>query len=210
MSSASMVKPLSKEELEKKFNEIVKEHGKPNGDIVLFEQLTSRILITFCNYHQAYIIYQNDEFKVLSPYDITWTVQFNYKFVGCVTAKDWVTHEQKEILQELGKEYHFIRGEKMKYSHEDERFRKVATPITVREYLNTLSAEEFAQALILAVSHLECRYMDTELDASDVAFSVEYDMIEWLDSPYFEDKELLPSINLPSIYNDDEECEDLD
>lgn len=79
---------------------------------MLFEQLTSRILITFCNYHQAYIIYQNDEFKVLSPYDVTWTVQFDYKFVGCVTAKDWVTREQKKILQELGKGYYFIRCER--------------------------------------------------------------------------------------------------
>lgn len=210
MSSASMVKPLSKEELEKKFNEIVKEHGKPNGDIVLFEQLTSRILITFCNYHQAYIIYQNDEFKVLSPYDITWTVQFDYKFVGYVIAKEWVTREQKEILQELGKEYHFIRGEKMKYSHEDERFRKVATPITVREYLNTLSTEKFAEILISAESCIRCRYLDTELPLSEVSFSVEYDMIKWLNSPYFEDEELLPSINLPSIYDDDEECEDLE
>lgn len=90
-----------------------------------------------------------------------------------------------------------------------EELEKVATPMTVREYLNTLDTEEFAQALILAVSHLECRYMDTELDAPDVAFSVEYDMIEWLDSPYSEDKELLPS-NAIEINEDEFDLEDLD
>lgn len=90
-----------------------------------------------------------------------------------------------------------------------EELEKVATPMTVREYLNTLDTEEFAQALILAVSHLECRYMDTELDASDVAFSVEYDMIEWLDSPYCAYKELLPSENI-EIDEDEFDIEDLD
>lgn len=90
-----------------------------------------------------------------------------------------------------------------------EELEKVATPMTVREYLNTLDTEEFAQALILAVSHLECRYMDTELDAPDVAFSVEYDMIEWLDSPYCADKELLPSENI-EINEDEFDLEDLD
>lgn len=90
-----------------------------------------------------------------------------------------------------------------------EELEKVATPMTVREYLNTLDTEEFAQALILAVSHLECRYMDTELDAPDVAFSVEYDMIEWLDSPYCADKELLPSENI-EIDEDEFDSDDLD
>lgn len=86
---------------------------------------------------------------------------------------------------------------------------KVATPMTVREYLNTLNTEEFAQTLILAVSHLECRYIDTELDASDFAFSVEYDMIEWLNSSYSEDEELLPSENI-EIDEDEFDIEDLD
>lgn len=90
-----------------------------------------------------------------------------------------------------------------------EELEKVATPITVREYLNTLNTEEFAQVLISAVSHLECRYMDTELDALDIAFSVKYDMIEWLDCPYCADKELLPSENI-KINEDEFDIEDLD
>lgn len=40
------------------------------------------------------------------------------------------------------------------------------------------------------------RYIDTELDAADIAFSVEYDMIEWLNSSYSAYKELLPSENI--------------
>lgn len=90
-----------------------------------------------------------------------------------------------------------------------EELEKVATPMTVREYLNTLDTEEFAQALILAVSNIECRYMDTELDAADIGFSVEYDMVEWLNSPYSEDKELLPS-NAIEINEDEFDLEDLD
>lgn len=84
-----------------------------------------------------------------------------------------------------------------------------SNPMTVREYLNKLSTEEFAQALILALSHLECRYLDTELDAPDVAFSVEYDMIEWLDSQYSEDKELLPTTAI-KIDEDEFDIEDLE
>lgn len=112
MSSASSVKPLSREELREKFDEIIIEHDEPKGDIVFFEHLVSRILINFCNYHEAYIIYQDDEFKILSPYDVYWTVYYDYIFVGCVTAKNWLTREQKIILQELGRGYQFIRGER--------------------------------------------------------------------------------------------------
>lgn len=90
-----------------------------------------------------------------------------------------------------------------------EELKKVATPMTVREFLNTLDTEEFAQALILAVSNIECRYMDTELDAPDIAFSVEYDMVEWLNSPYCADEKLLPSENI-KIDEDEFELEDLD
>lgn len=90
-----------------------------------------------------------------------------------------------------------------------EELNKSNNPMTVREYLNTLDTEEFAQTLILAVSHLECRYIDTELDASDFAFSVEYDMIEWLDCPYCADKELLPSENI-EIDEDEFDLEDFD
>lgn len=87
-----------------------------------------------------------------------------------------------------------------------EILKKVTIPMTVREYLNTLSTEEFAKILIFAESRITCRYMDTELDALDISFSVEYDMVEWLDSPYCEGKELLPPVKV-SIYDDEENDE---
>lgn len=90
-----------------------------------------------------------------------------------------------------------------------EELEKVATPMTVREYLNTLDTDEFAHIIICGVSNIECRYMDTELDAPDIAFSVEFDFIEWLNSPYSEDKELLPS-NAIEINEDEFDLEDLD
>lgn len=90
-----------------------------------------------------------------------------------------------------------------------EELEKNSKSVTVREYLNTLDTEEFAQVLILSLSHLECIYMDTELDVHDVNIGIEFDIIDWLDSPYCEDKKLLPSVKL-SIYDDDEENEYLD
>lgn len=90
-----------------------------------------------------------------------------------------------------------------------EELEKVATPMTVREYLNTLDTEKFTETFIIAESCITNRYMYTELDASDIAFSVEYDMIEWLDSPYCADKELLPSENI-KIDEDEFDIEDLD
>lgn len=90
-----------------------------------------------------------------------------------------------------------------------EELEKVATPMTVREYLNTLDTEKFVQVFIFAVSNLELKYMSTELDAADIVFSVEYDAVEWLNSLYCEDKELLP---LSVIENDEDEfySDDLD
>lgn len=90
-----------------------------------------------------------------------------------------------------------------------EDLKKSGNPMTIREYLNTLDTEKFAYVIICAASNIECRYMDTELDAPDVVFSVEYDMIEWLNSPYCEGKELLPSKNI-KINEDEFDIEDLD
>lgn len=90
-----------------------------------------------------------------------------------------------------------------------EELKKSSKLITVREHLNTLDTENFAQVLIFAISNLELRYINTELDASDIAFSVEYDTVEWLNSPYREDKELLPSENI-EIDENELELEDLD
>lgn len=90
-----------------------------------------------------------------------------------------------------------------------EELEKVATPMTVREFLNTLDTEEFAKTFMIAEAYITNRYMDTELDASDISFSVEYDMIEWLNSPYYADKELLPSENI-EINEDEFDLEDLD
>lgn len=90
-----------------------------------------------------------------------------------------------------------------------EELEKVATPMTVREFLNTLDTEEFAKTFMIAEAYITNRYMDTELDASDISFSVEYDMIEWLNSPYCADKELLPSENI-EINEDEFDLEDLD
>lgn len=90
-----------------------------------------------------------------------------------------------------------------------EELEKVATPMTVREYLNTLETEEFAQMFIIAEAYITNRYIDTDLDAADISFSVEYDIIEWLNSPYCADKELLPSENI-EIDEDEFDIEDFD
>lgn len=90
-----------------------------------------------------------------------------------------------------------------------EELEKVATPMTVREFLNTLDTEEFAKTFIVAEAYITNRYMDTELDAADIGFSIEYDMVEWLNSPYSADKELLPS-NAIEIDEDEFDLEDLD
>lgn len=90
-----------------------------------------------------------------------------------------------------------------------EELEKVATPMTVREFLNTLDTEEFARTFIIAEAYITNRYVDTELDAADIGFSVEYDMIEWLNSPYCVDKELLPSEKI-EIDEDEFDLEDLD
>lgn len=71
-----------------------------------------------------------------------------------------------------------------------EELEKVATPMTVREYLNTLDTEEFAKTFIIVESYIINRYIDTELDAADIGFSVEHDMVEWLNSPYCADFDL--------------------
>lgn len=90
-----------------------------------------------------------------------------------------------------------------------EELENVATPMTIREYLNTLETNEFAEILIFAESRIRCRYVDSELDVSDISFRVEYYMIEWLNSPYYADKELLPSVNI-EIDEDVFALEDLD
>lgn len=80
-------------------------------------------------------------------------------------------------------------------------FKKEAA-MTVREYLNTLSSEEFANVIIGAVMHLDYLYIETELDALDVSFSIKSDMTDWLDDLYDEDKALLPSSSI--IIDEDE------
>lgn len=90
-----------------------------------------------------------------------------------------------------------------------EELEKVATPMTVREFLDTLDTEEFAKTFMIAESYIVNRYMDTELDAADIGFSVEYDMVEWLDSPYCADKDLLPSEYI-EIDEDEFDSDDLD
>lgn len=90
-----------------------------------------------------------------------------------------------------------------------EELEKVATPMTVREYLNTLSTETFSELIIGAVLHLECGYMETELDALDINYCVNCDMVDWFESSYCKDKELLPVVK-SGIYCDKDETEDLD
>lgn len=87
--------------------------------------------------------------------------------------------------------------------------KKSGNPMTVREYLNTISAEEFSELIIGAVLHLECGYMNTELDALDINYCVKSDMFDWLNSPYCKDKELLPVVK-SGIYCDEDKFEDLD
>lgn len=89
-----------------------------------------------------------------------------------------------------------------------EELKKNDNPMTVREYLNILSAEEFSELIIGAVLHLECGYMNTELDALDINYCVKCDMVDWLESPYCKDKELLPVVK-SGIYCDKDEFEDL-
>lgn len=87
--------------------------------------------------------------------------------------------------------------------------KKSGNSMTVREYLNTLNSEEFSELIIGAVLHLECCYMNTELDALDINYCVNCDMVDWFESPYCKDKELLPVVK-SGIYCDKDESEDLD
>lgn len=98
---ASFVNGSSKEDIVKKFNEIVEEFGKPKGNIILVENLINEILINFGHHNELYIIYQDNEFKLISQLGLFWIRHFDYVFVGCVKAKEWCTTEQLNLLHDL-------------------------------------------------------------------------------------------------------------
>lgn len=58
--------------------------------------------------------------------------------------------------------------------------------MTNREYLNTLSNEDFARVVLAKQSELHMENFDPELDIFDITLSEEFDFIEWLDEEHEE------------------------
>ena len=52
--------------------------------------------------------------------------------------------------------------------------------MTNREYLNTLSNEEFASVMLAKVSELHEKNFDDELDIFDIAVGEQFDFEQWL------------------------------
>lgn len=53
--------------------------------------------------------------------------------------------------------------------------------MTNREYLNTLSNEDFAREVLAKEAELHEKNFDPELDIFDITLGEEFDFIEWLD-----------------------------
>lgn len=56
--------------------------------------------------------------------------------------------------------------------------------MTNREYLNTLSDEEFASVVLAKVSELHEKNFDDELDIFDIAIGEQLDFEQWLKEEY--------------------------
>lgn len=56
--------------------------------------------------------------------------------------------------------------------------------MTNREYLNTLSDEEFASVVLAKVSELQEKNCDDELDIFDIAVGEQFDFEQWLKEEY--------------------------
>lgn len=90
-----------------------------------------------------------------------------------------------------------------------EELEKVATPMTVRQYLNTLSDIEFSAFLYHCILQLQKKYASSYFDDFDVELGIECDFSAWLASSYCKDKKLLPSEKI-EINEDEFDIEDLD
>lgn len=60
--------------------------------------------------------------------------------------------------------------------------------MTNREYLNTLSNEDFTRELLAKEAELHMENFNTELDIFDITYSEEFDFIEWLNEEREESK----------------------
>ncbi|MCI8945067.1 MAG: hypothetical protein HFE33_05300 [Clostridia bacterium] len=58
--------------------------------------------------------------------------------------------------------------------------------MTNREYLNTLSNEDFAREVLAKQSELHMENFDPELDIFDITLGEEFDFIEWLNEEHEE------------------------
>ncbi len=102
------MKTLTRQDVKKEFNEIVKEYGEPKkGEIYCENQLFSKIVSDLSIFDETNITYENGEFIVSPNIAILKEYAKDYKFIGTVKVDEWFTKEQIKALHELGFGYQF-------------------------------------------------------------------------------------------------------
>ena len=56
--------------------------------------------------------------------------------------------------------------------------------MTNRQYLQKLSNDDFAEAVLRKAAELEGKYMNSELDAFDIIDMIEMDFVAWLSEKF--------------------------